>query len=70
MAYVPSGLPVPAPLPAAIRFEGVAKVYPARKGVEAVTALDGIDLAVPEGSPSKSGKTHGTYFPLRGGSPQ
>jgi D-methionine transport system ATP-binding protein len=36
--------------PAAIRFEGVGKTYPARKGVEAVTALEGIDLAVPEGS--------------------
>src|SRR5687768_7690850 len=36
--------------PAAIRFECVGKTYPARKGVEAVTALEGIDLAVPESS--------------------
>jgi D-methionine transport system ATP-binding protein len=36
--------------PAAIAFEGVAKVYPGRKGVGEVTALSGIDLAVPDGS--------------------
>jgi D-methionine transport system ATP-binding protein len=40
----------PANRPAAIRFEGVAKVYPARKGVGEVGALANIDLAVPEGS--------------------
>jgi D-methionine transport system ATP-binding protein len=39
-----------APAPAAIAFEGVGKVYPGRKGVAPVTALQGIDLAVPEGS--------------------
>jgi D-methionine transport system ATP-binding protein len=35
---------------AAISFAGVSKVYPARKGVAEVAALEGIDLAVPEGS--------------------
>jgi ABC-type glutathione transport system ATPase component len=35
---------------AAIAFEGVAKVYPGRKGVAEVTALEGIDLAIREGS--------------------
>jgi D-methionine transport system ATP-binding protein len=33
-----------------IRFEGVSKVYPARRGSPAVEALSGIDLAVPAGS--------------------
>lgn len=34
----------------AIRFEGVAKTYPARAGGDAVAALAGIDLDVPQGS--------------------
>ncbi len=33
-----------------IRFEGVAKTYPARRGAAPVAALSGIDLAVPAGS--------------------
>ena len=33
-----------------IRFEGVGKTYPARGGQVPVSALEGIDLAVPEGA--------------------
>lgn len=35
---------------ALVRLEGIAKTYPARRGAAAVTALDGIDLAVRRGS--------------------
>lgn len=40
-------IPVPDP---AIRFEQVGKTYPARRGQQPVTALEGIDLDVPAGS--------------------
>ncbi len=40
----------PASAPAAIRFEGVSKLYAARKGLAEVPALEGIDLDVPEGA--------------------
>ncbi|WP_407523917.1 methionine ABC transporter ATP-binding protein [Methylobacterium oryzisoli] len=53
----PVRVPVPADLgdrlgaqDALVRLEGVAKTYPARRGAAAVTALDGIDLAVRRGS--------------------
>jgi D-methionine transport system ATP-binding protein len=36
--------------PVAIRFEKAGKVYPARKGVAEVVAMEDIDLAVPEGA--------------------
>lgn len=42
-----------APIPiaeAAIRFEAVGKVFPSRSGQDLVTALQGIDLSVPQGS--------------------
>jgi D-methionine transport system ATP-binding protein len=41
--------PIPAPDPI-IRFEQVGKSYPGRRGQNAVTALSGIDLAVPKGA--------------------
>ena len=46
----PDTLAAPTATPAKISFEGVGKVYAARKGVAEVVALEGIDLAVPEGS--------------------
>ncbi|MDJ1158161.1 methionine ABC transporter ATP-binding protein [Chelatococcus sp. SYSU_G07232] len=38
------------PVDALVRFQGVTKTYPARRGSAAVEALAGIDLAVPRGS--------------------
>lgn len=43
----PSSEPASTPL---IRFENVSKTYPARKGAALVSALSGIDLAVPAGT--------------------
>ncbi|MEX0758475.1 MAG: ATP-binding cassette domain-containing protein, partial [Tistlia sp.] len=39
-----------APAEALLRFRGVAKIFPARKGQAAVTALSDIDLEVPRGA--------------------
>jgi D-methionine transport system ATP-binding protein len=40
----------PADEPALIEFDGVGKVYAPRRGVAAVTALDGVGLRVPRGA--------------------
>src|SRR3954462_9105085 len=54
----PVGAPLPAPDPqdpdrqgrAIISFEGVSKIFPARKDSAEVKAIDNIDLVVPEGA--------------------
>jgi D-methionine transport system ATP-binding protein len=44
------GQDTPSPPPPIIRFERVGKTFPGRAGQGAVTALAGIDLAVPQGA--------------------
>jgi D-methionine transport system ATP-binding protein len=46
----PSPVIAEATATAAIRFAGIGKTYPPRRGHEPVEALSGIDLVVPEGS--------------------
>jgi len=48
-AFGAGTLPISVPDPA-IRFEAVGKTYPGRRGQQPVSALAGIDLAVPAGS--------------------